>query len=46
MLMLFGLGLFIFWLVSLICYDFKDGGCVPSKDECSHCPFPCDKRKK
>lgn len=35
----------IIWVIALAQYDYNDGGCVPSKDECSRCPFPCDKRK-
>lgn len=43
---IFGLVLMIVWIRALAQHDFKDGDCVPSKDECGSCPFPCDKRKK
>lgn len=44
-LALFGIGLLIVWLVSLVRYDPKDEGCIPNEKECNLCPFPCDKRK-
>lgn len=44
-LALFGIGLLIVWLVSLVRYDPKDEDCIPNEKECNLCPFPCDKRK-
>lgn len=44
-LALFGIGLLIVWLVSLVRYVPKDEGCIPNEKECNLCPFPCDKRK-
>lgn len=43
---LLGVALAIIWIVSLVQYDPKDEGCIPSEKECNSCPFPCDKRKK
>lgn len=45
-IVLLGIALAIIWIVSLVQYDPKDEGCIPSEKECNSCPFPCDKRKK
>lgn len=42
---IFGIVLVAVWVIALTHYDPKDGGCIQNDDECSRCPFPCDKRK-
>lgn len=42
-LLILGLVVVVIWIVSLAKWDGK--GCKPNKDDCDHCPFPCDKYK-